>query len=567
MKDFEQAVLDAERDIKAQRVAESLPQRFLQGNQIELYYGMPVLFDEYERFENIALNEIYLRARSSEFARAQGASDAKDARSWLERSPITTYEDYRSYVERSMNGGIRQLFADDTVAYILTSGSSGNPKLFAESAAGNFAKLLVMRLRGFFMRTSYPVTGDRSAKNLTFSNYACMGNAADGKPILRASGLTARNLRKYTDEMNIVPTAFWELVDIDPRTRDYVIALMALAEENLAKVFANNLAHFGRLLARIDNEADRMLRDLQTGCVPDALSPDLRERLRPLMPANRNRARDLEGVLREYGSLSSKAAICETWPRFSLVSGWLNGSTGRDARRLLRRLPRGIGTYDMGYGSSEGKWTIPQKPATAVGAASPFTAIYEFRDLRSGKLVRACDVKPQTFYELVVTTYSGLVRYNMKDVVYIDGFQGTTPSFAFCGKTSEEVRVEGRVRDSHNLQAFFAWLEQDEGVQFDLVQAFVEDGKLNFILESPHRIDYDRLLKKINSILKPHWGMTVWGIYVVDAAYEQAYFDSKEIPGRGVSGVKVPTVVENAPEARFVKSCVRLAGQREPDEG
>ena len=128
--------------------------------------------------------------------------------------------------------------------------------------------------------------------------------------------------------------------------------------------------------------------------------------------------------------------------------------------------------------------------------------------------------------------------------------------FAFCGKTSEIVRVNGRKRDSHNFLALFAWIEIKRGIEFDLMQACVKDGELSFILESADDIDYAELLRFLNSIMGEHWGFTASHIYVVDSAYKQAYFDSKELPGRGVSGIKVPTVTAGLPDSKFIKALV-----------
>lgn len=556
LKGYEQATLDAEADIAAGRVAASLPERLLAADQIELYYGMPELFADYERYERIVLNEIWLRVRNSSFGCAHDADKTTTAEEWLAAAPLTTYADYRGFTEASMLGAKNSLCCDDTRAYILTSGTTGHPKIFAESVSGDYAKKLVMRMRGFYTRTAFPITGDRTAKNLTFSNYAGLGNAQDGKPILRASGSTARSLRKYTDEMNIIPTRFWELADIEPRARDYLIAIMALSDGNLAKVFANNLAHFGRMLSQVDEKARQMIGDIRSGEVSADIPADARAYMRTILLPNPDRADELQEILNEHGTLSSKKALRAVWPRFALVSGWLNGPTGRDARQVIRRLPSGVGAFAMGYGSSEGKWNIPLKPATALGAAAPFSSVYEFRDLRTGELVRATQVQPKRFYELVVTTYSGLVRYNMQDVVYVDGFIGNTPIFAFCGKTSEIIRVNGRKRDSHNLLAFFAWYELSHKVEFDLVQACVAAGKLYFILESVQDLDYAAILEEVDGIMRKYWHMPVSGIYVVDSAYKQAYFDSRELPGRGVSGIKVPTVVQELPEQRFVKAFI-----------
>ncbi len=556
MKGYEAAILQAEKDIEAGRVGESLPERLLKTDQIELYYGMPDLFADYQRFENIALNEIWLRLRNSEFARDHGADKAKSAEEWLHNAPITTYADYRPYVEESMAGSKNVLYTDDTQAYILTSGTTGTPKIFADSVAGNYAKLLVMRLRGFYTRTAFPITGDHTAKNLTFSNYAGLGCADDGKPILRASGSTARSLRRYTDDMNIIPTGFWELEDVDPRARDYMIALMALSEGNLAKVFANNLAHFGRMMTQVNDKAPQMIGDIRNGAISVEIPDAAREYMRDVLASNPVRADELQSIFGQYGSLSSKEAMRAVWPRFTLVSGWLNGPTGRDARQVIRNLPSGVGAFAMGYGSSEGKWNIPLKPATAFGAAAPFSSIYEFRDLRTGKLYRANEIRKHCFYELVVTTYSGLVRYSMQDVVYVQGFEGNTPVFAFCGKTSEVVDVDGRKRDSHNLLAMFAWLELSQDIEIDLMQAYVADGKLYFILQSDKSIDYRDLLSRLNALMRAYWHIHASGIYVVTPAYKQAYFDARELPGRGVSGIKVSTVVNELPEKRFISAII-----------
>ena len=296
--------------------------------------------------------------------------------------------------------------------------------------------------------------------------------------------------------------------------------------------------------------------DIREGRQSVDLPEDARMFMQKLLSPNPERADALDAVMREFGSISSKEALGNVWPRFSLVSGWLNGPTGRDARQVMRRLPKKVGTFAMGYGSSEGKWNIPLKAATAEGAASPFSSIYEFRDLVTGRLYRASEVWPHKFYELVVTTYSGLVRYNMQDVVYVTGREGGSPVFAFCGKTSEVVRVNGRKRDSHNFLALFAWIEIKYDIEFDLMQVCEKDGELSFILESADDIDYARLLRFLNSIMGEHWGFTASHIYVVDSAYKQAYFDSKELPGRGVSGIKVPTVTADLPDTKFIKALV-----------
>lgn len=66
-------------------------------------------------------------------------------------------------------------------------------------------------------------------------------------------------------------------------------------------------------------------------------------------------------------------SIASIWPSLSMVSCWLSAAVGRDAREVLRRLPKGIECFDLGYGASEGKLNIPVKLADAAGVAASFS--------------------------------------------------------------------------------------------------------------------------------------------------------------------------------------------------
>ena len=56
MKGYEKAIQDAEADVRAKRIEKSLPQRLLESDQIELYFGMSELFKDFDRYEDLVLN-------------------------------------------------------------------------------------------------------------------------------------------------------------------------------------------------------------------------------------------------------------------------------------------------------------------------------------------------------------------------------------------------------------------------------------------------------------------------------------------------------------------------------
>ena len=104
-------------------------------------------------------------------------------------------------------------------------------------------------------------------------------------------------------------------------------------------------------------------------------------------------------------------------------------------------LPKAIKLMDVGYGSSEAKFNIPLKPWETSGALSIATAFYEFIPEGGGQPVMAHQTEMGKNYELVVTTWGGLYRYKMKDVVRVTGFVSNTPMIEFQYKSIEVLNM------------------------------------------------------------------------------------------------------------------------------
>ena len=347
MNQYEKAMLFSRKE-------KSLPEKLLRIPREELFLECDTLLEDSQRIQIQILMEIVDRAQMSAYGKAHKFNEVNDIESWQQKIPISTYQDYSPYIQAEMNGTEHQLYDAATEVYILTTGSTGKAKYFMENAAGSAAKLLVMAMRGMYMSQLLPVTRDMEAKNLTISNYAQVGKSSDGKPILRASGQTARNLRKKTGTMNIIPEDFWEIPNIDPETREYMVGVLALAEPRFSKVFCNNLYSFGRVLDQIKNNSRQMIGDIRTGCFSCPVDKEIEDSLNKLVFKNSDRANVLEGFLRDRESLiESKEDIHKIWPQLQMVSCWLSGTVGRDAREVLRRLPSKISCFDMGYGTKK----------------------------------------------------------------------------------------------------------------------------------------------------------------------------------------------------------------------
>lgn len=513
-----------------------------------LYAEMPQILEDCEAIQNKVLEEILRLAQGSAYAADHGLEGVRTLEAWQASAAVSTYAEYQPYIEAALAGAERQLYTGETALYLATTGSTGKVKYFLESKAGNAAKQLIMTVRGMYMSALLPVTLDMNAKNLTISNYAPVGRGPGGKLIVRASGQTARNMRKKTGTMNLLPVAFWESPGISARDRDYMMAVYALAEVRLSKVFCNNVIHFGRLLDRIRAEGPKMIEDIRRGSFSVPLAPEVRARLAETFAANPARADALEALYRRRGCLiTGPEDVAAIWPDCSMISCWLSATVGRDAREVLRRLPSAVKCFDLGYGASESKLNIPTRLGSAAGVLAPFALFYEFLPLDGGRPLCMWEVADGTHYELLITTYSGLYRYNLQDVVRIDGFLGRTPNITFCGKSSERIRAGGRELYGYQFTDLIYQVEKELDVEFDLAQLFADADGYDYLLESKDAVDYATVKARLDALSWAAFHVASRHLYVMRHDYKDHLFTRYTREDRGACGIKLPVLLREMP--------------------
>ena len=247
--------------------------------------------------------------------------------------------------------------------------------------------------------------------------------------------------------------------------------------------------------------------------------------------------------------MGSKADIHRIWPQLQMVSCWLSGTVGRDAREVLRRLPSKISCFDMGYGASEGKLNIPTALAEPAGFAALFSVFYEFLPLEK-KAAPLCmwEVEVGKCYELIITTYSGLYRYNMLDIVRIVDFVGKTPKFVFCGKSTDYFEIKGNRIYGYQISDLIYEIEYKKGYSFDLVQVFVERDCINFVINSKDKFNQKEFKNILDEKLVSFWNIKCQKIYIVDDTYKKHEFDKRIRQDRGACGIKLPIVIKQIPD-------------------
>src|SRR5262249_22285971 len=150
---------------------------------------------------------------------------------------------------------------------------------------------------------------------------------------------------------------------------------------------------------------------------------EIRDALRPwLTRASRSRIAELEAIILRTGRFRPR----NVWPELSLVAVWTGGSAGAYTAEL-RRYFGGAPVRDHGLSASEGRMTIPLANHRADGLLDIGAHYFEFiPEAEHGSahptVLEAHELREGESYYILLTTSSGLCRYDIQDVVRCTGF-------------------------------------------------------------------------------------------------------------------------------------------------
>src|SRR5262249_28479276 len=137
----------------------------------------------------------------------------------------------------------------------------------------------------------------------------------------------------------------------------------ALAKKKIRIIITANPTSLIDLARRADQQCESLLRDIYDGTLSCDIPPDIRTALaRPICRRDPERARELERLANQYGSLLPKYA----WPKLTVLGVWTGGSVGI----FLSKLPDLYGPVilrDHGLSASEGRITIPFENGESAG--------------------------------------------------------------------------------------------------------------------------------------------------------------------------------------------------------
>ena len=456
------------------------------------------------------LLEYLSRNKNTEYGLKYNFAGIKTISDYQSLVPMSDCETMRPYIEKMTKGAAGVLTVDNPIFFGMTSGTTNRPKLIPVTKYSRDRKKEVADLWAYYIARDHP--GVLKGRILAIISPEIEGYTEAGLPYGAESGHGYKNLPFAIKNLYALP---YEVFDIkDYKARHYSILRISM-EQNVTTLATLNPSTLVLLCQKIDGWKDDIIKDIEKGTLSDKF--DISEGIRRKIKFNPNKARaeELRRILRDRGELLPKYF----WPNMQIIECWKGGTV----KLYLKELPKFFGDApirDFGCLSTEARSSIPMSDEGAGGVLAINTNFYEFvpkEDMgRKKKRFFLCDrLEKGQEYFLIVTTPGGLYRYNIDDIITVDGFFNKTPMIEFVQKGLNAVSIIGeKLYESHVNEAVNGAVDEN-GVLLDFFSANVEPGpppRYIFLVEFNTNPPPDKKKALLRSIEE--------GLYRQNAEYE-----------------------------------------------
>ena len=360
---------------------------------------------------------------------------------YQEEVKINDYEDFRPYVERHKHGEADVLFPGKPILYATTSGSTSEPKwipiteAYLKNIYGKMTKVWLFN----FIKNRHKVYG---GKILSIVGKVVEGYAPDGTVFGSVSGVTQRDCPGFVKKLYSNPQCVYSIADYNARY--YVLMRMGI-EQDISLIVTANPSTIVELQNNVNRFYDEYVNDIEHGTLSHriTLDPAIRAELEACLKPNPKRAAELRALKEKYGNVLPK----HYWPNMQILNTWKCGNTKVYLDKFANSYPEKMLHQEFGYFSSECRFGLVLDD-TLNTVLFPHFHYYEFiseEDLENPnpKFLQLHELEQGKRYCPYVTTFAGLYRYNMNDLVEVGPNFQNTPTVHMIQKVNGIVTITG----------------------------------------------------------------------------------------------------------------------------
>lgn len=403
--------------------------------------------------------------KETEYGKKYNFASIRNISDYQQQVPLTTYDDYETYIDRMTEHGERNLLtAYPVVFYASTSGTSGSPKKIPVTDKGlsvfqnHSATIQFAVFSEFYKNTKWKDFHNGAVFLLLSLSHEPLKDGVEFGSISSA----ALDEEKLKAMSYFITTPKEVLSHTQNTDLKYLHSRYALAEREISMMAGAYIPALVDIMNYIKENHKDLVSDIRNGTIgkgirmPDELRKTLEEDLKP----DPKRADELETIFSEG---FNEKIMQKIWPKLQGISAIWAGNFSMYARKLQQFSGRSIPYYTNTYVSSEGVFGIARHPFDQCYAMIPESCFYEFIPM-DGKAGSDEENNPQTLlideveegkeYELVITNQSGFYRYRMGDVIRVVGFYNESPLVVFKYRKKNIVSIAGeKFTEDHLLSA------------------------------------------------------------------------------------------------------------------
>lgn len=448
------------------------------------------------------------------FDRILSATSAEDLfRLYQQYVPVNdSFETLRPYVERHKNGEKDILFPGKPDMYATTSGTTSEPKwvpMTHKYLKDVYGKMTHIWIWNFICHRSRIFGGHL----FTTVGKELEGYAPDGTIFGSVSGVLVRDVPSIIKKHYTAPACVMSIDDY--AARNYTLMRLALQYRDVTLWATANPSTILELLRTLNENTLEMIDDIEHGTLSwnFDISDYIREELADYMKPEPKRAQELRDLFEKYGKLEPK----HFWPWLQLLSTWKCGNTKIYMEKYMDQFNWDKTFYqELGYIATECRFGF-SLDETNESVLFPHFHYYEFveeseLDNPHKNYLQIHQLEQGKRYCAYVTTYSGLFRYNMNDLVEVGGKFYNTPTVHMISKVNGIVSMTGeKLYEPQFIDAVHkAEKELEIKTKFFVGFADIQESKYHFYFEfADEKIDQktadkfaqvvDKKLQEINN--------------------------------------------------------------------
>lgn len=414
--------------------------------------------------ENV-LAQILARNAQTEYLKTFNLNGDTDRETFKSKIPMVTYEDLQPLIQRIADGDRSPILSSHPISEFLTSSgtSAGERKLMPtikeELDRRQLLYSLLMPVMNLYVK------GLNKGKGLYFLFIKSETQTPGGllaRPVLTSYYKSDHFKTRPYDPYNVYTSPNETILCPDSFQSMYSQMLCGLYEREqvlrVGAVFASGLL---RAIRFLQLNWQQLAEDIRTGSLnPKVTDPDIRQCMTRIVRPDAELADFIE---KECCKENWERIITRIWPNTKYLDVIVTGAMAQYIP-TLDYYSGGLPKACTMYASSECYFGLNLNPMCKPSEVSytimPNMAYFEFlphepnstRDSPS-RLVDLADVEIGKEYELVITTFTGLCRYRVGDILRVTGFHNSAPQFQFVRRKNVLLSIDSDKTDEAELQA------------------------------------------------------------------------------------------------------------------